>query len=228
MDSSPDTQPTRPNHAKAVSVFDLHFEYASGEAVAVAHFELMNGKSCALMGPSGCGKSTFVHLLAGLLTPQRGSISILGENITALSESQRDRFRGKHIGFIFQRFHLIPSLSVRENLRLSQKLARAGADLERIDTVLRRLGLAALGDRKPDTLSHGQAQRVAIARALAHGPSLVIADEPTSALDDDRARQVLQLLQDTAAESGAALLVVTHDQRIRGALDSEFSMGTSQ
>ena len=212
------------NAEMAVEVRSLRYAYAQQVALALEHFALARGVSSAIMGPSGCGKSTFVHLLAGLLTPEAGSIHILGQDLSLLNESQRDRFRGRHIGFVFQRLHLMPALSIRENIALAQRLARAPRDTQRIDDILETLGLADMRHRRPRELSQGQAQRAAIARALVHEPELVIADEPTSALDDDHAAEALGLLQRTATASGAALLVVTHDDRVRGKLDGEFAM----
>ena len=209
----------------ALEVRDLRFGYGQRSLLALNFYALDAGGHVAVIGPSGCGKTTFVHLLAGLLSPDGGHVRVLGQDMAALSESQRDRFRGRHIGFVFQQLHLMPALTVRENLVLAQRLARSGQRDDRIDSLLGRLGLTNLARRRPEALSHGQAQRVAIARALVHAPELVIADEPTSALDDDNAEAVLELLVDFATESGAALVVVTHDRRVRGRLASELSLG---
>jgi ABC-type lipoprotein export system ATPase subunit len=221
-----DQQQADQPHA-AVEVDQLCFGYGGDSVVSMESFRLDRSHSCALIGPSGCGKSTFVHLLAGLLTADTGAIRILGQDLAELTEAERDRFRGRHIGFVFQRFHLIPSLTVRENLQLAQRLSRRRPPPGHIDEILERLGLAGLGRRRPAALSHGQAQRVAIARALVHTPELVIADEPTSALDDGHAQDALALITDITSASGAALLVVTHDQRVRGRLDRDFEMGHS-
>ncbi len=209
----------------AVRVSELGFGYDSDTVVSVDHFALAQGASCLVLGPSGCGKTSFVHLLAGLLAPQSGRIEILGQDLTALSEAQRDRFRGRHIGFVFQRLYLVPALTVRENLLLALRLSRAGTDHQRVDSLLARLGLDGLAGRKPGGLSQGQAQRVAIARALVHSPALLIADEPTSALDDKHTADVLELLLQASADAGTALLLVTHDHRLRGRLHKELVMG---
>lgn len=209
----------------AVDVEGLRFGYGAESVLSIDDFRLERGQSRALIGPSGCGKTTFVHLLAGLLTSTTGSVRILGQDLAALSEAERDRFRGRHVGFVFQRFHLMPSLSVRENLRLAQRLSRSDQPAGHIDGMLERLGLSELRHRKPSALSQGQAQRVAIARALVHKPDLLIADEPTSALDDSHADEALDLLRETATELQAALLVVTHDHRVRGRLDDDFDLG---
>lgn len=219
------TQATTNN---AVDVSDVRYAYGSHAALDLGSFSLRRGESCAVIGPSGCGKTTFVHLLAGLLTPNRGSIKILDQELTTLSESQRDRFRGRHIGFVFQQFHLLPALTVYDNLALARRLARREQQTPSIEHLLDRLGIGHLAARRPRALSHGQAQRAAIARALVHNPELVIADEPTSALDDKHCDAALALLRELTEASGAALLVVTHDQRVTGRLAREFALGGVQ
>ena len=194
------------------------------QVVGIDKFLLNARESMAVIGPSGCGKTTFLHLLAGLLSPTSGSIGVLGEDITKMTSAQLDRFRGQHIGMVFQRLLLMPALSVRQNIELARQMARKPRDGARVDRLLEQLGLLDFQQHKPRMLSQGQAQRVAIARALVHEPVLVLADEPTSALDDDRANDALALLQTSATAAGASLLVVTHDQRVRGKLDREFEM----
>ncbi|MEM9623328.1 MAG: ATP-binding cassette domain-containing protein [Pseudomonadota bacterium] len=207
-----------------IEVSGLSFSYGSRDIIQLDEFQLTAGSSLAVLGPSGCGKTTLLHLLAGLLKPGSGSIRILGQDITGMSGAQLDRFRGRHIGMVFQRLFLMPALNVRQNIQLARQLSRQPRDDALINALLGQLGLTDFAQHKPRMLSQGQAQRVAIARALVHGPALVLADEPTSALDDGHARQALSLLRDSAEAVGAALVVVTHDQRIRGQLDSELEM----
>ncbi len=221
-------QDPNPSPPLAVRVTNLAFSYGAEIVLAFDKFELKSQQACSIIGPSGCGKSTFVHLVAGLLAPEKGSVEVFGEDLGSLSESQRDRFRGEHIGFVFQRFHLLPALTVMDNLALAQKLSRTQRDRSRIETLLKQLDVWELRHRKPSDLSHGQAQRVAVARSLVHAPSLVIADEPTSALDDTNAHQTLGLLQQTTQEAGAALLVVTHDHRVREHLATGFELGAAK
>ena len=190
-------------------------------SVCLDELLLRPGESLALLGPSGSGKTTLLHLFAGLLRPYSGSVAVRGFDLFDMSHSALDRFRGKHIGMVFQRHFLLPGLSVRQNVELAQQLARVPQDAARVDSLLRELKLEELSQKLPATLSHGQAQRVAIARALVHRPALVLADEPTSALDDDNSSAALRLLQESAGVAGSALLLVTHDQRIRGQLDRD-------
>ena len=147
----------------------------------------------------------------------------MGQDLSELHGAALDRFRGRHIGLVFQRFHLMRALNVRANIKLAAKLARRDDNAD-IDDLCARLGLSGLERHRPSMLSQGQAHRVAIARALVHRPPIIMADEPTSALDDDNAQQVIALLKETAAAADAALLVVTHDQRVRGLLDSELEL----
>ena len=193
--------------------------------VSIERCCLARGDSMAVIGPSGCGKTTFLHLLAGLIRPSAGVIHILGQDLSTLRAMDLDRFRGQHIGLVFQRFHLLPALTVRDNVLLARRLARVPIEGAQVEALFDQLSLTGLEHRKPSMLSQGQAQRAAIARALVHGPELVMADEPTSALDDKHAERALALLKESAESVGAALLIVTHDQRVRGHLDREFEMG---
>ena len=226
----PDARPDADPRA-ILSVTGLTFRYdgpaaegAERRGITLDALELRGGESLAVLGPSGCGKTTLLHLLAGLLRPAAGSVTIAGEDIFAMGAAQLDRFRGRHIGMVFQRLFLLPALNVRQNVELAGRLARKPVPHERTDALLARLGIAECAQQAPRTLSQGQAQRVAIARALVHGPDLVLADEPTSALDDESADAALGLLRGAVADAGAGLLVVTHDQRVRGKLDRELEL----
>lgn len=191
-------------------------------------FTLAQQESIAVLGPSGCGKTTFMHLLTGLLRPDAGSIQINGTEITTLSEAKIDQLRGQQIGIVFQRMHLIPSISILDNLLLAQRLARVPSDKTYAIGLLEQLGIADLGNRRPPTLSQGQVQRAAIARAVAHKPSLLVADEPTSALDDKNARDAITILKDLTIGNSAALIVVTHDERVRASLQRTYDLTTGQ
>jgi putative ABC transport system ATP-binding protein len=175
-----------------------------------------------LRGPSGSGKSTLLALMAGLLTVQQGRLAVAGTDLAGLAPRARDAWRGATLGVLPQRLHLSPTLSVRDNLALAYVSAGVKVDRPRIDSLLARLGLSALAERRPGALSGGQAQRVALARALLRQPRVLLADEPTANLDDANAARVMDLLCQAvaAADVGApALLVVaTHDARVAAAL----------
>ena len=213
------------SRSPAIEATDLRFAYGKRAVVNIGRCHLARGDSMAVIGPSGCGKTTFLHLLAGLIRPSAGVIRILGQDLSTLRGAELDRFRGHHIGLVFQRLHLLPALTVLDNVLLAQRLARVPIERAEVEALFSRLNLRGLEQHKPSMLSQGQAQRVAIARALVHGPQLVMADEPTSALDDQHAERALALLKESVRTVGAALLVVTHDQRVRGRLDREFEMG---
>ena len=206
--------PRGPSPAPVIEISDLTFGYDQ-PLVNIESFSLERGESVAVLGPSGCGKTTFMHLLTGLLRPDSGSIRINGTDITTLNEARIDRLRGQQIGIVFQRLHLIPSISIVDNLLLSQRLARVTIDRAYALELLAHLGLAEVTNKRPGVLSQGQAQRAAIARAVVHRPALLVADEPTSALDDQKAREAMELLTELTVSTGAALVVVTHDERVR-------------
>lgn len=189
-----------------------------GRIIALPDLSLGAGETCLFTGPSGSGKSSLIGAIAGLLAPTEGEVRIDGEDLWALTRAARDRLRARRIGVVFQTLHLLPVVSVLENLLLANRLAGLRADRNRALGLLERLGVADLAERRPTAVSQGQRQRVAIARAMMNRPALVLADEPTSALDDAAAAATAALLADVAAESGAALLVATHDARLTSAL----------
>jgi len=176
----------------------------------------MAGESTALVGRSGSGKTTLLNLLSGIDRPDAGTAAIDGTEIIALSEEERTLFRRRHIGFIFQFFNLLPTLTVRENVRFPlELLATPRKEAEaRVEDLLGRVGLQDRLDAFPDRLSGGERQRAAIARALAHRPRLLLADEPTGALDPETGEGVMALLVETVRKEGGALVLVTHSQRL--------------
>jgi putative ABC transport system ATP-binding protein len=178
------------------------------------------GEAALLLGPSGSGKSTWLHLLAGVLTPASGSTVLDGTDYARLRGGGLDTFRGRHIGLVLQRSYFLEALTVSENLAVARRMAGQPADPNLQHVLLDKLGIARYADRRPQTLSIGQQQRVAIARALVNRPKLLLADEPTSALDRANADRVSRLLRARAGELGAALLVVTHDERLRSDFDN--------
>jgi putative ABC transport system ATP-binding protein len=198
-----------------VLVRDLAHRYGVAAALALPSLELAANESCLVVGASGSGKSTLLHVLAGLVRPTRGSVQIDGQDLAALSGPALDHFRGRTIGFVPQRLHLLASLDVRANLQLARYLAGLPVDDDRIDEVLESLGMLDKASAFPGELSHGQAQRAAVARAVVNSPKVILADEPTANLDDGSCAQTIRLIEDQAQRCAAALIVATHDQRIR-------------
>ncbi len=196
----------------------LRFDWGTGATLAFPDLDLAQGGALLLTGPSGSGKSTLLALVAALLTPSAGRLQVAGEEPARMTRAERDRWRGATLGFMPQRLHLSESLSVRRNLELPFIAAGAAVDGARIDSLLAELGLHGLAQRRPHELSLGQAQRVAMARALLRRPRLLLADEPSANLDDGSTAAVLALLQRSAREAGATLVVATHDARVRDAL----------
>ncbi len=181
--------------------------------------ELAAGQITILLGRSGSGKSTLLNLLAGIDLPDEGEVEVGGVVLNRLDERRRTLFRRRHIGFIFQFFNLIPTLTVAENLRLPLELnGQRGGDA-RIAEMLGAVGLDDRGDSFPDRLSGGERQRVAIARALVHDPDLILADEPTGNLDLDTGIQVLELLDRLTRQSGKSMVMATHSRRVVGVAD---------
>jgi putative ABC transport system ATP-binding protein len=189
--------------------------YGTTRVLAVDSWHAGAGETWLLAGPSGSGKSTLLHVLAGLTTPTRGRVVVAGTELSALAPGQRDRWRGRAVGIVPQRLHLVGALSVADNLRLAQTLARLPADDDRIRAMLEAVHVGDLAHRYPRELSQGQAQRVAIARAVINRPALVLADEPTANLDDAHAAAAFELLRAQALEAGATLVVASHDARVR-------------
>ncbi len=180
-----------------------------------ASFEARLGELGMLVGPSGCGKTTLLSILAGTLDAEEGEVEVLGHRLDQLGAAALTRFRRFHIGFIFQQFNLIPTLSAAQNVSvplLLQGIPWRAAE-ERACDILKRVGLAEKTREYPSRLSGGQQQRVAIARALIHEPPLILCDEPTSSLDRQTGQQVMELLRDAAADPHRCVVVVTHDSR---------------
>jgi len=187
---------------------DLSADFAAGETVA-------------LRGRSGSGKSTLLNLISGIDAPDSGRIEIAGLDITAMSERDRTLFRRVHIGFVYQAFNLVPTLTVADNIRLVLELnnVEEAYASQRIDELLAAVGLANRSASYPDVLSGGEQQRVAIARALAHRPRIVLADEPTGNLDDSTAADVLTLLDDLVRQQGGTMIVATHSAKVAAFCD---------
>ena len=174
------------------------------------------GEWVALLGPSGCGKSTLLNLISGLDLPDAGSVRLAGTELSGLDETARTRLRRRHIGFVFQFFNLIPTLTVAENVLLPLELNRLDHPARRAEAMdlLSRVGLAGREHSFPEQLSGGEQQRLAMVRALVHHPALVLADEPTGNLDGETGEQVLEVLTELRAQTGSAMLMVTHSETV--------------
>jgi len=193
----------------------LTFSYSSDQSFIFPDLQSDPQHPLLILGASGQGKTTLLHLLAGLLRPESGTIFIGDTDITQLSTHALDTFRGKNIGLIFQEAHFAASLNVKENLLMAQYFAGVKQQPDRVVQILDRLSLGEKLDQKTYRLSIGQQQRVAIARALINQPQLILADEPTSSLDDPNCYQVVELLEEQALEANATLVIVTHDKRLK-------------
>lgn len=204
----------------AVNVQGVSKQFRQGnghiQALKDVCFQAYSGELLMLVGPSGCGKTTLLSVIAGTLKADQGEVTVLGHPLQQLSEKEKTQFRCQHVGFIFQHYHLIPTLNCLENVMiplLLNKKSRTEAEAKAL-TLLEKVGLKGREKESPKKLSGGQQQRVAIARALVHEPHLVICDEPTSALDAETGARIMELMVEIARVAGCCVVVVTHDSRI--------------
>lgn len=216
---------TQPSYSKvnsdaAIVCKDIWKTYGTGEAAVQAvrgvSLEIQQGELRLLMGPSGSGKTTLISILSGILTPDEGECWVRGTNITELSDLEKTQYRGKHIGFVFQVFNLIPMLTIEENVSIPLLLGgvpRSEA-LRRASEVLAELDMQEKIGKFPAALSGGQQQRVAIARAIVHSPHFIVCDEPTSFLDLHTGLKIMEQLQQLVRKNKITIIVVTHDPRI--------------
>ena len=197
---------------------DLTKEYQSGSTrlAVLKHvtFSIPQGSFVAIVGPSGSGKTTLLGLLAGLDTPSSGSVSLDGADLTRLTEDQRARLRGAKVGFVFQSFQLIPTLTAIENVQVPLELRGEGHAAERARDLMQRVGLGDRLDHFPAQLSGGEQQRVAIARAFSNSPRILFADEPTGNLDGATGTLIVELLEQLNRESGSTIVLVTHEMAL--------------
>jgi putative ABC transport system ATP-binding protein len=203
------------SNGNVVSASEVTRRYGEGEAAVDAlrgvTLGVKPGELVAVMGPSGSGKSTLMHLLAALDTPTSGTVTIAGQDVGSLSDTDVTKLRREHIGFVFQFFNLLPMLDAEENIRLPLTIAGEKADPAFFENLLKRVGLSDRRSHRPAELSGGQQQRVAIARALVSQPSVVFADEPTGNLDSKTGGEILELLRASAEELNQTMVMVTHD-----------------
>lgn len=207
-----------------IQIEGLNFGYSDHKILSIPQLEVKNDEHLMILGKSGSGKTTMLHILGGLLAPNEGRVIIGQSDIYAMSSAQRDKYRGQNIGLIFQKPHLISALSVEDNLLLAQYLSGTAQDKGRVKEVLEELDLLDKIHAKVKRLSQGQQQRVTIARALINRPRVILADEPTASLDDDNAIRVIQMLKETAKSYQAALVIATHDQRVKDEFEVQLNL----
>ena len=203
----------------------LSYHYAGGATLRFPDVAVAQGATLLLSGPSGCGKSTWLALMAGLVRPTSGQLTVAGQVLNDLDSVATDAWRASAIGFLPQKLHLSAALTVRQNLALAQWAGGIAEARAAIDAALDALGVAEFSDRKPAQLSGGQAQRVALARAVLQQPKVILADEPSASLDDDAAADAVALLLATARSQTATLVIATHDTRVAALLAAESAEG---
>lgn len=204
---------------------NLNFQYTPDRRFTFPDVVCKAGESVLVTGQSGCGKTTLLHLMAGILHPTQGSVRINDTELSSLSPAEADHFRGQYIGLIYQRPHFIGSLSIMDNLLLPPFFGKKQVSKSAISALADQLGIGHTLRQLPAQLSLGEQQRASIARALVNQPALILADEPTSALDDTNCSSVLHLLTTQARERGAALVIVTHDGRLKSEIGNQVVIG---
>ncbi len=200
-----------------------HF-YQEKQVFSISNWEIHKGENWLILGKSGSGKSTLLHILAGLLSPTQGQIFFQDTEFTKLKGEKLDLFRAQNIGFVFQKSHLVQTLSVLDNLLLVPFLAKEKSNKEKAENLLSKLNVLHKKKDLPKNLSQGEQQRISIARALMLSPKLILADEPTASLDDENAQEVIALFKQVSQELNATLLIATHDQRIKNQFSNIFQM----
>jgi putative ABC transport system ATP-binding protein len=193
---------------------EVEFNYDSQIFFNFQNIDLKSTENLLIIGNSGVGKTTLMHLLAGLLKSNSGSIKLFDKELSQLSSHQLDSFRKNNIGIVFQRPHFVNSLTLKENLQLAQYIANK-KDNNRIEDILKNLNIFDKSNKKTNQLSQGEKQRASIALAIVNSPKLILADEPTSSLDDTNCSKVIKLLKKQATDFGAQLIVITHDSRLK-------------
>jgi len=204
------------NSGDIIYARDLEKIYRVGSvdvpALRGVDLEVKAGEFLSIVGPSGSGKSTLFHIIGGLTPPTAGEIHVAGENLAALTDAGRTRMRRRTVGFVFQKFNLLPNLTARDNIAVARHIAGNNSNSDaQFEEVLRVLGIAGRLDHKPNALSGGEQQRIAIARAIVNHPAILLADEPTGNLDTENSKAVLEILRDLNARTGQTILMITHN-----------------
>jgi putative ABC transport system ATP-binding protein len=209
-----------------IQTSNLQYTFSKGPDLFFPSIQAEENSELLILGSSGTGKTTLLHLLAGLRKPMAGNVEVNGVRLSSLSGAALDRFRGKNIGVVFQTSHFVQSLSVIDNILLAPYFSGNKVSKSDAEKMLDRLNILSKKNKKTAALSVGEQQRVAIARALLNNPSLILADEPTSALDDENAKEVLSLLREQTQALKAALLIVTHDNRLKDEVKQRIELTT--
>ena len=209
-----------------IQTSNLTYSFSKGPSLIFPSFQAEENSELLILGNSGTGKTTLLHLLAGLRKPTSGEVEVNGVKLSSLNGASLDRFRGKNIGVVFQTSHFVQSLSVLDNILLAPYFSNNKISKTDAEKMLDRLNILSKKNKKTAALSVGEQQRVAIARALLNNPSLILADEPTSALDDENAKDVLNLLREQTHALKAALLIVTHDNRLKDEVKQRIELTT--
>nr|WP_288210419.1 ATP-binding cassette domain-containing protein [uncultured Dysgonomonas sp.] len=199
---------------KSLVIDDVQYSYSKDYTFIFPDIVCEKGEHLLITGASGCGKTTLLHLIAGLVTPKRGSILIKGNDIAQLRGTKLDKYRGREIGIVFQTPQFIKSLTAEENLKMAGSLNNLSVDNIYLDSLFETLNIVHCRNRKTNEMSQGELQRLSIARAVINKPSLILADEPTSSLDDKNCREAIKLLRYQAEKLQAGLVIVTHDNRL--------------
>ncbi len=199
----------------SIKTENLSFQYPGGKALNFPDLQIGENESWLLTGNSGSGKTTLLHLIAGILIPTNGALTIAGKLVNALKPTELDAFRAQHIGMVFQKSYFIDALSMHKNLLYFAELSGNKADREFMNKLLTNLGIAQLSHKKPATLSSGELQRFSIARAMINKPGIILADEPTSSLDDDNCKRFTELIIGICNSYNVTLIVATHDARLK-------------
>lgn len=210
-----------------ISTHDLRYRYPGNSEIAFPDILCQANDLLLILGTSGVGKTTLLHLLGGILTIQQGKVVIDGGDLNQMNGSKMDVFRGQNIGIIFQQNHFVDALNVIENIVLAQSLAGRKVNKNDAFALLKRLNIGTKANQNIRNLSQGEKQRVAIARALINQPKVILADEPTSALDDVNCDEVIHLLMEQAKTSGSALIIVTHDNRLKNSISNQVILQNS-
>ena len=201
-----------------IKLLDVRVSYTTGGApfdvLSIPEWRLESGRQAALVGSSGCGKTTLLHVLSGLLSPTRGSVEVCGHTLDRMRESDLDRFRVRHVGYIFQSFNLLQGFTAFENVLLGISFSDRTTDNEHAVSLMERVGLADRMSHYPSQLSIGEQQRVAVARSLANKPELILADEPTGSLDPVNSHAVIDLIREVCLEENCTLVLVSHEQDV--------------